>query len=145
MKSKDEMSMIERIQHELMESISIKIVTTPEEGEHINVGETFKVRVKLTNTNDKQVLVRSVEVESGSVAELIDEGKMKLNTVLRPHEAIVSPAIRMKAIKEGQALNPHDSISVSYKIDFDPGLVFNVSKTENYPVWTHPSKDLTQA
>ena len=135
------MSMIEKIQHELMENISIRLLTSPEEGEHINVGESFSVRVKLTNTNDYQVLLRKVEIESGSIAELIDAGKMELNTVLRPHEAIVSPAIRMKAIKEGQALNPQDSISVSYNIDFDPGSLFNVTKKEKHPVWTHPSKE----
>ena len=140
MKSKDEMSRIERIQDELMQNISIRIVTTPEEGKHINVGETFSVRVKLTNSHDKQVLIRSVEVGKGSVAELVDPGFMQLNTVLRPHEAIVTPAIRMKAIKEGRALNPNDSISVSYQIDFDPGILFNVTKKEKHPVWTHPRK-----
>ena len=140
MKSKDEMSMIEKIQDELMQNISIRILTTPEEGKHINVGETFTVRVKLTNSHDKQVLIRSVEVGSGSVAESVDSGLMQLNTVLRPHEAIVTPAIRMKAIKEGRALNPNDSISVSYQIDFDPGILFNVTKKEKHPVWTHPRK-----
>ena len=103
MKSKDEMSMIEKIQNELMQNISIRIITSPEEGKHINVGETFTVRVKLTNSNDSQVLIRSVEVGSGSVAELVDPGSMQLNTVRRPHEAIVTPAIRMKATRPAMA------------------------------------------
>ena len=76
-KKYEEMSIIEKIQDELMKSIAIKVITTPEEGKILNVGETFTVRLKLTNTNDNQVLVRSVEVESGPLAELIDSGLLK--------------------------------------------------------------------
>lgn len=144
-KKYEEMSIIEKIQDELMKSIAIKVITTPEEGKILNVGETFTVRLKLTNTNDNQVLIRSVEVESGHLAELIDSGLLKVNTLLRPHESIITPQIRMKALRVNSYVEDPDYLTVSYNIDFNPGFIFDVDQRLKHFVHTSGPEVIDEA